>query len=155
MRLSDRPVVVTAVPLTAAARERLARSLGDVDVYDIRDDVLTADLVITPSCSPQAVAALKRAYPVARLVVVELEDGEFDVRLPGPVKRLRNAGADAYLTADSLDDLAAQLRSARPAPPAADHAPDELPEASVDAAILTNVTELLHRRGAGSRRSEQ
>ena len=145
MRLTDRPVVVTAVPLTAAARERLARGLGDLDVYDIRDDVLAADLVITPSCSPQAVAALKRAYPAARLVVVELEDGEFDVRLPGPVKRLRKAGADAYLTADSLDDLAAQLRSARPALPA-DRAPDELPESSVDATILTNVTELLHRR---------
>jgi hypothetical protein len=62
------------------------------------------------------------------------------------VKRLRNAGADAYLTADSLDDLAAQLRSAPPAPPPTDHAPDELPQSSVDAVILTNVTELLHRR---------
>jgi hypothetical protein len=145
VRLTDRPVVVTAVPLTAAARDRLARGLGDVDVHDIRDDVLAADLVITPSCSPQAVAALKRAYPSARLVVVELEDGEFDVRLAGPVKRLRNAGADAYLTADSLDDLAAQLRSAPPAPPA-DRAPDELPESSVDALILTDVKDLLHRR---------
>jgi len=146
VRRTDRPVVVTAVPLTAAARDRLARGVGDVEVYDIRDDVLAADLVITPPCSPQAVAALKRAYPTARLVVAELEDEEFDVHLPGPVKRLRNAGADAYLTADSLDDLAAQLRSAQPAPPPEDRAPDELPESSVDAVIITNVNELLHRR---------
>jgi hypothetical protein len=146
VRQSDRPVVVTALALKASAREHLARSLGDVEVRDIRDDVLTADLVLAPSCSPQAIAALKRAFPVARLLVVELEDGEWDVHLSGPVQRLLAAGADAYLTADSIVDLSDQIRLGKEQPAVAAQEQTALEEPSVDELILANVADLIRRR---------
>ena len=102
--------VVCAVPLKPAAMAQFAQMLGDARVVDIRDAVEVADVVLTPACSPQTVAALKEAYPSAELVVVELEDWDRDIDLSGPVIRLRRAGADAYLAADSLEDLARQLQ---------------------------------------------
>jgi hypothetical protein len=86
LRGSRRSVVVTAFPLKSPGRAKLAEQLGDVELLDIRQAVLGADLVLAPSCSPQCVAALKGAYPTARIVVVELEDWDFNVSLPWPVK---------------------------------------------------------------------
>ena len=146
VRRSDLPVVVAALPLKASAREHLARSLGDVEVRDIRDDVLTADLVLVPPCSPQAIAALKRAFPVARLLVVELDDDEWDVHLSGPVRRLLAAGADAYLTADSIVNLSDQIRLRNKQPGVAAEEQTALEEPSVDDLILANVADLVRRR---------
>ena len=150
--ITSRPCVVAALPLKRAARDHLARQLGDVDVCDIRDDVFDADLVLAPSCSPQVIGILKRAYPTARLVVVELEDWELDVRLGGPVKRLLNAGADAYLTADSIKDLADQLL--RPANDLShsktSSLPKQLGKTSVDDQIMASVADLLRRRAQAS-----
>ncbi|HTT90033.1 MAG TPA: hypothetical protein VMF65_10815 [Acidimicrobiales bacterium] len=115
-------------------------------MLDIRDAVYGADLVLAPSCSPQCVAALKSAYPTARIVVVELEDWDFKVNLPGPVKRVLNAGADAYLLADSLDQLAQQLR---PRPKDSDHQDAEvyeLVQSSTDDEILASIQDILERR---------
>jgi hypothetical protein len=150
--LKSRPAVVAALPLKQAARDHLSRQLGNVDIYDVHDNALEADLVLAPSCSPQAIAALKHAYPTARLVVVEIEDWEFDVRLAGPVKRLLDAGADAYLSADSLDELAEQLRarSSQPSQPKAGSTSGELGTTSVDDLIIANVADLLRRRGQAS-----
>ncbi len=85
------------------------------------------------------VTALKEAYPSAELVVVELEDWDRDIDLSGPVIRLRRAGADAYLAANRLEDLARQLQ-----PTAADEIaatthealPRELRSTSVDHIVL-------------------
>ena len=53
-------------------------------------------------------------------MIVELDDWELDIEIAGPVKRLVRAGADAYLLADSLDELAAKIapsvRDAREGP---------------------------------------
>ena len=106
--VADRRTIVTALPLKTAARERLAQLLG-ARVVDIRGVVDHADLVLTPPCSPQTVAALKANFDGARVVVVELDDWEFDIELPGPVKRILHAGADAYVLADSLDELATKI----------------------------------------------
>ncbi len=103
-----RITVVTALPLKRAARERLADLLG-ARVVDVRDEVDHADLVLTPSSSPQLIGMLRRKYAEARIVVVELEDWEFDVDLPGPVKRLLRGGADGYVLADSIDELAQKI----------------------------------------------
>ena len=131
--VSDRPTIVAALPLQEAAREHLARLLG-ARVLDVRDPCDDADLVLTPSSSPQLIDALKDRYGGARVVVVELDDWEHDIELGGPVKRLLQAGADAYLVADSVDELAGKLRAAPTA--AADQpsaSPAELPEgATVD-----------------------
>ena len=147
-----RPIVVTALPLKRRGRQRLQEQLGDVEVRDIRDVVFEASVVLAPACSPQAIAKLKAAYPTARLVVVELEDWDFGISLPSPVKRLLNAGADAYLLADSIDDLAAQLhpRSA-PAEETTERVV-ELAAPSIDDMILTNLEAQLLARARVRRR---
>ena len=47
-------------------RQRLA-GLLDARVLDVRDPCDRADVVLTPSCSPQLIGALKRKYPGARV----------------------------------------------------------------------------------------
>lgn len=150
IELADRrPTVVCAVSLKKQAREKLAEMLGEVRLVDIREPVATADVVLAPSCSPQTLTALKDAYPTARLIVVELEDWEHDIDLGGPVTRLLDAGADAYLTADSLEDLAHQLTTSepsepRPLLPAA--AVPALPASTIDDIVLARLHELTERR---------
>jgi hypothetical protein len=153
LELVDRRLtVVCAVALKARAREKLAEMLGDVRLVDIREPVATADVVLVPSCAPQTVTKLKEAYPTARLIVVELEDWDRDIEFSGPVTRLRQAGADAYVTADSLEDLAHQLttsESSEPRPllePAV--AAHELEGATIDDLILERLEELRRQRAA-------
>lgn len=152
VRRNARPVVVTALALATPARDHLARQLGDVDVRDVRDDVLEADLVLAPSCSPRAISALKGAYPSARLVVVELDDWDFNVRFAGPVKRVLDAGADAYVTADSIEQLARQLRPrAQEGAVAGEATALDERDLSVDDVIMANVADALKRRLEASR----
>lgn len=106
--LANRRTIVTALPLKAAARGRLAELLG-ARVVDVREPIDRVDLVLTPVCSPQLIAALSRKYDGARVVVVELDDWEFGVELAGPVKRILRSGAAAYVLADSIDELASKI----------------------------------------------
>lgn len=106
--LPQRLTIVTAIPLERAARERLA-DLLDARVVDIREPVNRVDLVLTPACSPQLIGVLKQTFEGARVIVVELDDWEFDVSLPGPVKRLVRSGVDAYVLADSMEELARKI----------------------------------------------
>ena len=129
--LTERTTIVTALPLKRAARERLAELL-DARVVDVRDPIDHVDLVLTPACSPQLIAALKRKYGGARVVVVELDDWDFNVRLPGPVKRILRGGADAYVLADSLEELARKITPRR------DRTRDD--SAAVDARELPSTT---------------
>lgn len=108
--IEARRTIVTALPLKRAARERLAELL-DARVLDVRDPCDHADLVLTPACSPQLIGALGRKYDGAQVVVVELDDWEFDIELSGPVKRVLRSGAAAYVLADSIDELAAKITS--------------------------------------------
>ena len=162
---SERPIVVCAVPITPAARERLGALLGSVQLVDIREVVGTADVVLSPPCSPHTIAALKRLHPGARLVVVELEDADLDIDLGGPVLRSRHAGADGYVAADSLADLAHQLTSVPaeevvPELSAVASEPDELGGAaaaaalgqrSVDDLVAEQLRELERRRAERAR----
>lgn len=101
-------------------------------------------------------AALHGAYPTARIVVVEIEDWDLDVDLPGPVKRLLAADADGYVTADSVEDLARQL-----APSVDDARIDDtrervaLPSADVDDAILAALNEQRSERERVDRRRNE
>ena len=110
--LTKRITVVTALPLKRAARERLAELL-DARVVDVREPVDRVDLVLTPACSPQLIAGLKRKYDGARVIVVELDDWDFDISLHGPVKRILRGGADAYVLADSMEELARKIAPSR------------------------------------------
>jgi hypothetical protein len=106
--VSGRRTIVTALPLKREARVRLA-DLLQARVVDVREPVDRVDLVLTPACSPQLITALKRKYDGARVVVVELDDWELDIRSMGPVKRILRAGADAYVLADSVAELAQKI----------------------------------------------
>jgi hypothetical protein len=123
--VDDRRTVVTALPLKAAARRHLAELL-DARVLDVREPCERPDLVLTPACSPQLIGALKRKYDGARVVIVELDDWDLDISLPGPVKRVLLAGADAYLLADSLEELAHKI-----AAPVPTHGDDPTPAAEL------------------------
>ncbi|GGL65847.1 hypothetical protein GCM10010129_06740 [Streptomyces fumigatiscleroticus] len=69
----------------------------------------TADVLLVPPVSPQLIANLRSAFPEARVVVTEIEDDELGVSYHGPVRRLLDAGAEAYLPATSVPRLARQL----------------------------------------------
>ncbi len=129
--LTERTTIVTALPLKRAARDRLAELL-DARVVDVRHPIHHVDLVLTPACSPQLIAGLKRKYGGARVIVVELNDWDFDVSLPGPVKRILRSGADAYVLADSMEELARKIS------PRHDRVSDD--SASVEARELPSTT---------------
>ncbi|MER5424191.1 hypothetical protein [Streptosporangium roseum] len=103
-------VVATAMKLSAAARMSLSTQLGaDYIVLDMHAAPATADVLLAPPCSPQLIASLRSMFPKARVIITEVEDEELGVNYHGPVRRLLNAGADAYLPATSVPRLARQL----------------------------------------------
>ncbi|MEM1334331.1 MAG: antitoxin [Actinomycetota bacterium] len=105
-----RRTIVTALALPADARQRLSELLG-ARVLDVRDavDSSDVDVVLAPSSSPQLVGALRDRFPGASVVVVEVADDQLGVEMIGPVTRLLRGGAEGYLLADSIDELAAKL----------------------------------------------
>jgi hypothetical protein len=110
--VTRRPIVVTALPLRRTARQRLGELL-EATVVDMRSPIDQPDLVLTPACSPQLLGALKRRFGGAPVVVVEVSDWDLDIEIVGPVKRILASGADAYVLADSIDELAQKLTGAR------------------------------------------
>jgi hypothetical protein len=140
--VASRRTIVTALPLKEAARQKLAQLL-DARVLDIREPCDKPDLVLTPACSPQLIAALKRKYDGARVVIVELDDWDLGVEIPGPVKRVMRAGADAYVLADSLEELAHKITEGSHDPAVSDVAtPAELTtSATVDELIAAFLRE--------------
>lgn len=103
-------LVAVAAPLSKDAREQLAQRMGPTFlVVDIRTAPRSTDLIIAPVVSPQTIGALKRQFPDARVIVAEIDDPSWGVRLPGPVRRAVDAGADGYLVADTLQAVASYL----------------------------------------------
>ncbi|WP_239514326.1 hypothetical protein [Streptosporangium sp. 'caverna'] len=103
-------VVATAMKLSKAARMSLSTQLGaDYIVLDMHAAPATADVLLAPAASPQLIARLRSIFPEARVIITEIEDPELGVSYQGPVQRLLNAGADAYLPATSVPRLARQL----------------------------------------------
>ncbi|MER6508844.1 hypothetical protein ABT158_18615 [Nonomuraea sp. NPDC001636] len=103
-------VVATAMELSNAARVALSDRLGaDYVVLDMHAAPATADVLLVPAGSPQLIAGLRAMFPKARVVVTEIEDPELGVRYHGPVRRLLDAGADAYLPPATVPLLARQL----------------------------------------------
>ena len=148
--LTKRMTVVTALPLKPAARDRLARLL-DARVLDVRDPVDHADVVLAPAGSPQLIGVLRRTYGDARIVVVELDDEDLDIELSGPVKRILRGGADGYVLADSLDELATKIG---PRPDPSEPAPDAVEARELTASDgVDDLVEVLLREAMA--RSEQ
>jgi hypothetical protein len=98
---------VLTFPLPGPALDRLVEAVGgSVELVDVRESDGSEDLVVAPSVSRQLIGKLRRAFPQATVVLVELEDGELGVDLGGPVTRALDARADGYLLARSVDELA-------------------------------------------------
>ncbi len=105
-------VVATATKLSDAARRRLSDELGsDYIVLDLLKAPPTADVVLTHPVSPQLLGALRAGFPNARVIVTEIDDEELGVSAPGPVSRLLDAGASAYLPPRPLREVAASMHA--------------------------------------------
>jgi hypothetical protein len=105
-------VVATATKLSDAARRRLSDELGaDYIVLDLLKAPPTADVVLTHPVSPQLLGSLRGMFPDARIIVTEIEDEELGVSQPGPVSRLLDAGACAYLPPRPLREVAASMHA--------------------------------------------
>ncbi|MFI6818200.1 hypothetical protein ACIBG7_37800 [Nonomuraea sp. NPDC050328] len=110
VKLDGVTVVATAMELSRAARVALSDQLGDdYVVLDLHAAPKTTDVLLVPAGSPQLIGALRAMFPKARVIITEIEDDELGVQYHGPVRRLLDAGADAYLPPASLPMLARQL----------------------------------------------
>lgn len=99
--------VVVTFPLPAGARNRLDQRLGAAfELIDIKVSDGSEDIVLVPSSSRQLTGKLRKVFPDAALLVVEVEDAEHGVELGGQVLRTLDAGADGYFVARSVDELA-------------------------------------------------
>lgn len=105
-------VVATATKLSKAARQRLSDELGEgYVVLDLLKAPTSADVVLTHPVSPQLLGSLRMMFPDARIIVTEIEDDELGVSAPGPVSRLLDAGASAYLPPRPLREVAANVHA--------------------------------------------
>lgn len=105
-------VVASATQLSDAARRRLSDALGpDYIVLDLLQAPPTADVLLTHPVSPQLLGALRGQFPNARIIVTEIDDPELGVSQPGPVSRLLDAGACAYLPPRPLREVATSVHA--------------------------------------------
>ena len=96
-------VVATAIPLSSSARAHLSELLGpDFMVVDIRAAPPSADVVLVPAVSANAVSMLRASFPMARILVSEMYDPDWRVDYPGPIRRLLDTGVDGYFVAHDL-----------------------------------------------------
>jgi DNA-binding NarL/FixJ family response regulator len=103
----DVTVVATAMELSVSARDRLAEQFGEgFLVLDLHEAPSSADVLLVPPISPQLLGALRAQFPSARVLVAEIEDEELGVHCAGPVTRMLEAGADAYLPPRPVDEVA-------------------------------------------------
>ena len=149
----ERPLrVVAALALSPAARDLLAEEVN-AEVVDIRDADGSETLVLSPAVSWQLISKLRRAFPQASVLVVEVDDEDLGMAYPGPVMRSLRAGAHGYYVGESVAALGAFIRaeaevraSAGTPVPALDPVEDEL-----DAVIEA----IIRRRPATARRRER
>lgn len=109
---ADVTVVATAMKLSESARRRLSDEFGaDYVVLDMHAAPTTADVLLVPPISSQLIGMLKNQFPDAQIVVAEIEDEELGVSYLGPVSRMLDAGANAYLPPRPIAELAAGLHA--------------------------------------------
>ena len=105
-------VIATAMKLSDAARRRLSDELGAAYiVLDIHAAPSSTDVLLTHPVSPQLLGILRQQFPNARVVITEIEDDEVGVRYSGPVSRLLDAGAAAYLPPRPIAEVAANVHA--------------------------------------------
>ncbi|GAA0589486.1 hypothetical protein HPO96_03740 [Kribbella sandramycini] len=108
----DAVLVVTAMPLSEAARSELSDTLGDgYLVVDIKEAPPTANILLTPVVSGQLLGSLRAMFPEARILFTELHDDGHGISLEGPLARIVARGPDGYYVADALEALAPVVQS--------------------------------------------
>ncbi|HEY3559459.1 MAG TPA: hypothetical protein VGL05_18440 [Kribbella sp.] len=99
-------LVVTAMPLSKTARAELSELLGPgYAVVDMRSAPSSANIVLTPVVSGNALAILRGTFPQARILYTELHDDERGISFSGPLSRIVALEPDGYFVAHSLDAL--------------------------------------------------
>ncbi|GAA1598817.1 hypothetical protein [Kribbella karoonensis] len=99
-------LVVTTMPLSKTARAELSDMLGPgYTVVDIRSAPPTANIVLTPVVSGNALGILRGMFPQARILYTELQDDERGISYAGPLARIVALEPDGYFVAHSLDAL--------------------------------------------------
>lgn len=78
-------------------------------VLDLGDAPEDADILLTHPISLQLLGALRERFPRAEVVVTEIDDEESGVSYLGPVSRLLDAGASAYLPPRPLPAIASAV----------------------------------------------
>jgi hypothetical protein len=105
-------LVVAAMPLSKLARAELSEMLGPgYAVIDIRSAPPTANIVLTPVLSANALGILRGQFPHARILFTELHDGARGINLSGPLSRIVAQAPDGYFVAHSLDALGPVVQS--------------------------------------------
>ncbi|MDQ2850125.1 MAG: hypothetical protein M3Y49_05205 [Actinomycetota bacterium] len=105
-------VVATTMSLSDAARRRLSDELGaNYIVLDFAEAPPGTDVLLTHPISPQLLGRLRHQFPDARVVVTEIDDEELDIHYSGPVSRLLDAGASAYLPPGPIAELAVTMHA--------------------------------------------
>ena len=100
-------VVATTMLMSDAARRRLSDAFGpDYLVLDFTDAPSTADIVLSQPVSPQLTHRWTVMFPQAQVLITEILDLEFGLDVSGPVGRLLDAGAHAYLPPRPLEQVA-------------------------------------------------
>lgn len=103
----DVKVVATTMRMSDAARARLRDAFGpSYLVLDFADAPSTADIVLTHAVSPQLIHRWTVMFPHARILITEILDEELGLDVRGPVGRLLDAGAHAYLPRRPVEQLA-------------------------------------------------
>ncbi|NHN54745.1 hypothetical protein G9U51_02975 [Calidifontibacter sp. DB0510] len=105
-------VVATAMQLSDSARRRLADEFGsDYVVLDLQEAPRSTDVLLISPVSPQLLGTLRAQFPDARVIITEIEDEELGVRYGGPVSRLLDAGASAYVPPRSISAIASTVHN--------------------------------------------
>ena len=105
-------VLATTMRLSSPARDLLRQSFGpDWVVLDFHDAPDTADVVLTCAHSPQLTHRWTLLFPKAQIIVTEIDDPELGLDIAGPVGRLLDAGAHAYLPPRPLQQVAENVQA--------------------------------------------
>lgn len=105
-------VVATAMTLSETARRRLSDEFGDdYIVVDFSKAPPSAEVLLVHPVSPQLLGMLRHQFPHAKVVITEIEDEELGVNYSGPVGRLLDSGASAYLPPRPIAELAANVHA--------------------------------------------
>ena len=125
------PSLLLAGLLLAGTGLAVETSLSSLDLSKIKQGwgVAQRDQAVTEKPMSIGGTVFKTGFGThaPAMIVVELDDWEFDIELSGPVKRLLCSGAAAYVLADSIDELAAKI-TARPHEPSGESDPAAIHE---------------------------